>query len=109
MPSNIAKEGRGNISIIDYKKWCEKKDKIWDTSAVFALNILREAKPAEVHIAGMDGFSDSINENYFNDYLRIPLSEKEAEMRNVFYNTFIQELRDEGMKIVFETASKYDM
>ena len=109
VPSNIAKEGRGNISIIDYKKWCEKKDKIWDTSAVFALNILREAKPAEVHIAGMDGFSDSINENYFNDYLRIPLSEKEAEMRNVFYNTFIQELRDEGMKIVFETASKYDM
>lgn len=108
VPSNIAKGSRGNVIIVDYRKWCEKKNKIWDTSAVFILNILRKAKPLEVHIAGMDGFSDSINENYYNPAYRFPLSSREADLRNSFYSKFINDLREEGMKIIFDTPSKYD-
>ena len=109
VPSNIAKESRKDTNIIDYGKWSEKKDRVWDTSAVFILNILRKAEPAEVHIAGMDGFSVSINENYADPYLRIPLSENEAKIRNDFYIDFIKGLRNDGMKIFFETPSKYDV
>ena len=109
VPSNITKESRGKISIIDYGKWAERKDRIWDTSAVLILNVLRKARPREIHIVGMDGFSASINDNYANPYLRIPLSEKEARLRNEFYIEFIKGLREEGLKIIFETPSKYDL
>ncbi len=109
VPSNITKECRGEISIIDYGKWAERKDRTWDTSAVLILNILRKAEPREIHIAGMDGFSASINDNYANPYLRIPLSEKEAKVRNDFYIDFIKGLREDGLKIIFETPSKYDL
>lgn len=109
VPSNITKESRKDINIIDYGKWSERRDRIWDTSAVFILNVLRKAKPDEVHIAGMDGFSSSINENYANPYLRIPLSENEAIIRNNFYIEFIKNLRRDGMNIIFETPSKYDL
>ena len=109
VPSNITKESRSDINIIDYGKWSERKGKIWDTSAVLILNILKKAKPSEVHIAGMDGFSVNINDNYTDSNFRIPLSEKEAMARNEFYIGFIKELRNNGMIIVFETPSKYDL
>lgn len=107
--SNITKESRGKISIIDYGKWIERKDRVWDTSAVMILNILRKARPREIHIAGMDGFSVNINENYANPSLRISLSEKEVKVRNDFYSEFIKELREDGLRIIFETPSKYDL
>ena len=109
VPSNIAKGSRGTVYVLDYGKWCEKKKKVWDASAVFILNILRKSKASAVHIAGMDGFSDSINENYYNSSLRFPFSSKEAAERNEFYTCFIKQLRQEGMNIIFETPSKYDV
>ena len=51
---------------------------------LFYIEYFEKAEPAEVHIAGWM-VSVSINENYADPYLRIPLSENEAKIVMILY------------------------
>ena len=106
--SNVAKAGRGNVMIVDYGRWIDVKEETHDSSAVIIMNILKECNVNNIYLAGFDGFSMNINDNYCDPYLRHPVSEEQATKRNHYYKNFINKIKEEGINIEFVTASKYE-
>ena len=108
VPSNISKGGRGTVKIIDYKKWIEIDEGTHDSSAVMALNILKVCGVKEILLAGFDGFSVNINENYYDDNMRRPVNAEQAKIRNDYYRGLIARIASSGVKVTFVTPSKYE-
>lgn len=108
VPSNISKGGRGRVKVLNYRNWIEIDDRTHDSSAVIAMKLLYECGVKEVFLAGFDGFSVSINENYFDPMMRFPVSEEQAERRNKYYKAYIERYVALGMRISFITPSKYE-
>ena len=107
VPSNIA-EKQKSVYEIDYKRWrVQYKGKTFDASGAVLLNMLNSVKPKEILLAGFDGFSADVNENYFSKELRKPVVEQENKERNAFYQkNYISQL-SETNKITFVTDSMY--
>ena len=108
VPSNIAKGGRGNVRVLDYKNWIEVDDRTHDSSAVIALKLLQTCGVKNVLMAGFDGFSININENYYDSTMRHPVSFEQAERRNKYYSNLIARTVETGINIEFITPSKYE-
>lgn len=107
-PSNISKGGRGNIRIINYRNWIDIDTETQDSSTVMTLNLLQSCGIKKLYLAGFDGYSLDINENYADPTMRIPLNAEQAEERNNYYRRFIKKMRDLGTDITFLTPSKYN-
>lgn len=110
-PSSISKGARGNVRILDYGKWVDGGGggQVHDSSAVIAFNLLRHCRVREVYLAGFDGFSAGINDNYYDPLMRFPMREGEARRKNEYYSGLVRAMRQDGMEVVFVTPSKYDM
>lgn len=108
VPSNVSKGGRGNVRILDYKKWIEIDERTHDSSAVIALKMLQACEVKEILLAGFDGFSVNINDNYYDPNMRRPVNEEQAERRNRYYKGLIERVRNTGVRISFVTPSKYE-
>ncbi len=106
--SNVSKGGRGNVKILNYANWIEYDDRTYDSSSVIALNLLKKCGVKEILLAGFDGFSVDINENYYDPIMRHPVTAEQAEIRNKFYKGFIGRLREVGIIINFVTPSLYE-
>ena len=72
------------------------------------MNLLKSCGVKEVLLAGFDGFSVDINENYYDPNMRHPVNAEQAHRRNSYYRKMIQELKEYGMRITFATRSKYE-
>ena len=107
VPSNVSKGGRGNVKIINYRNWIEVDEKTHDSSAVIAMNLLKHCGVKQLLLAGFDGFSLDINENYYDPGMRYPVSAEQAASRNAYYKDFIRRLGGEGIEISFITPSLY--
>lgn len=105
--SNISKGGRGTVKILDYRNWIVVDESTHDSSGVIALNLLKECGAKEVLLAGFDGFSVNINENYCNPSLRHPVTEEQAQIRNRFFKGFVDEVRGK-MPVTFITETVYE-
>lgn len=109
VPSNVSKGGRGNVKVLNYRNWINVEgNKTHDSSSVIAFNLLKYCGVKEVILAGFDGFSANINENYFDPNLRHPVNEEQAKCRNEYYKGLIEGLKKDGIKVSFITPSKYE-
>lgn len=108
VPSNVSKGGRGIVKILDYKKWIEIDERTHDSSAVIALKLLQSCNVKEILLAGFDGFSVNINDNYYDPNMRRPVNEEQAERRNSFYKSYIHRIIESGISVKFITPSKYE-
>lgn len=106
--SNISRAERDNVFVLNYADWIIDDGKVRDSSLVIALKLLNRCNVKKVILAGFDGFSVNVNENYYDTYLRHPIKEKQADDYNEFYKRLIQDYRNLGMKIEFLTPSKYE-
>ena len=106
--SNVSKGGRGNVKILNYKNWIEVDERTHDSSSVIALNLLKACGVKSVKLAGFDGFSANINENYFDPNMRHPVTVEQVERRNRYYKEFINRVRESGINVEFVTPSKYE-
>jgi len=106
--SNVSKGGRGNVKILNYRNWIEIDERTHDSSFVIALNLLKVCEVKEILLAGFDGFSVDINENYYNLEMRHPVNAEQVQRRNKYYKDFIRRARTEGISIEFLTPSKYE-
>lgn len=107
VPSSISKGGRGNVKILNYGNWIEVDDRTHDSSAVIAMNFLKVCGIKELLLAGFDGFSVNINENYYDPNMRHPVNQEQAERRNAYYKDFINRIIKSGIKVTFITPSLY--
>ena len=106
--SNVSKGGRGNVKILNYANWIEVDERTHDSSSVIALNLLKACGVNEILLAGFDGFSTNINENYYDQDMRYPVNPEQVERRNGYYKNLIQRVKDSGIKVEFITHSKYE-
>lgn len=105
--SNVSKGARGKVKILNYNNWIDVRDgRTHDSSSVMILNLLKECGVKEILLAGLDGFTVNINENYSDPNLRRPVSVEQVERRNAYYKRFISEIAA-NTKITFVTPSKY--
>jgi 4-hydroxy 2-oxovalerate aldolase len=109
--SNVERQTKeqfpGQVQIIDYQEWTKTEDGVNDSAIVIMFNILQAVGAKEIYLAGFDGFSSNINENYMDPNLRRPVTEEQANERNRFVRKFLGKMR-EGMKLCFLTESKYE-
>ena len=106
--SSVSKGGRGNVKVLNYKNWINVDEKTHDSSSVIAFNLLRACGVQEIMLAGFDGFSVNINENYFDPNMRRPVNEEQTIQRNAYYKKLISNMKEEGMTVTFVTPSKYE-
>ena len=107
VPSNISKGGRGNVLVINYSNWIEVDDRTHDSSFVIVANLLKACGAQHILLAGFDGFSPDINENYHDASLRRPVTARQAARRNEYYKAFVARMRNSGIEVEFVTPSKY--
>ncbi|MBR4343419.1 MAG: aldolase catalytic domain-containing protein [Lachnospiraceae bacterium] len=107
VPSNVSKGGRGSVKVLNYANWIEIDDRTHDSSAVIALKLLWRCGVKKILLAGFDGFSININENYYDPNLRNPVNYEQAERRNKYYKNLIKKYTDMGIEFVFVTPSLY--
>lgn len=108
VPSNIFTDNGNQCTVIDYQKWIIEQDGVvFDSSGVMALMLLNAMHIREFILAGFDGFSVNINDNYFDTSLRKPVTDDQAVLRNRFYKDFICNLKEKG-NVTFITPSVYE-
>ena len=71
------------------------------------MNLLKECNVSEILLAGFDGFSVNINQNYFDPSLRHPVTEEQAKNRNAFFGKFVNSVR-ETVKVTYLTKTIYN-
>lgn len=106
--SNISKGGRGKVKILNYKNWIEVDDRTHDSSAVIALKLLMACNVKKVLLAGFDGFTLNMNNNYYDSSMRRPISVEQAERRNKYNKEFLGRVKETGVDICFVTHSMYE-
>ncbi|MBQ8630058.1 MAG: aldolase catalytic domain-containing protein [Oscillospiraceae bacterium] len=106
--SAVSKGGRGNVKVIDYRKWINVDEKTHDSSSVIAFNLLKACEVKTVYLAGFDGFSSDINENYYDANMRRPVTVEQRDSRNAYYRELIRKMKAEGIKMNFVTPSLYE-
>ena len=107
VPSSVSKGGRGTVKILNYKNWIEIDERTHDSSAVITLNLLKACGVKDILLAGFDGFSVNINDNYYDPNMRRPVNPEQAERRNTYYKGFIKKISESGIDITFVTPSLY--
>lgn len=106
VPSNITIKTEKNINVIDYQKWIITGEKTYDSAGVRVLNLLSTIGVEEILLAGFDGFSVNINDNYYDKTMRRTITENQATQRNNFYKDFIATI-GEKTRTTFITESLY--
>ena len=108
VPSNVSKGGRGNVKVLNYTNWIEVDDTTHDSSSVIALKLLQTCRIKSILLAGFDGFSSNINDNYYDTSMRRPITVEQAEKRNAYYKHLIERVIKSGVSVDFITPSKYE-
>lgn len=108
VPSSVSKGGRGNVKILNYGNWIEVDERTHDSSSVIVLKLLQACEVTEILLAGFDGFSVNINNNYYDPNMRRPVNAEQVERRNAYYKGLIGRVRESGVKIEFITPSLYE-
>lgn len=96
-----------NIYLIDYEKWITVENGVQDSSGIVALKLMKACGASELLLAGFDGFSANINDNYHDKSMRRPVSEEQAARRNEYFRTYVKRLRT-TMPVTFITKSLYE-
>lgn len=107
VPSSVSKGGRGSVKILNYANWIEVDDRTHDSSSVIAFKLLQACGAKKILLAGFDGFSVNINDNYYDPNMRRPVNGEQAERRNAYYRDLIKRVSDTGIDISFVTPSLY--
>lgn len=105
--SNVSKGGRGNVKILNYSNWIEVDNRTHDSSSVIALNLLKACGVKEILLAGFDGFSSNMNNNYFDPILRRPITPEQVDEKNEYYRHFFKDIQRAGINVTFVTKSLY--
>ena len=96
-----------NVFVIDYEKWITVENGVQDSSGIVALKLVHACGATEIFLAGFDGFSTNMNQNYCEKSMRRPVSEEQATQRNAYFRFYVNRLR-ESTPVTFLTKSLYE-
>ncbi len=90
----------------DYKKLLGNEKNTYDNAGIMAIRFLRSFGVKEVYLAGFDGYSHDIDENYINDDMTLVIRRAVADARNEAMKKALLSL-SESIKIIFVTSTRY--
>ena len=93
--------------VLDYHKWTNNDGESGDAAIVIALNLLDKIGVKRVYLAGVDGFSENLNDNYYEDSLKRKMTSLQVRERNDYIGTFLKK-KSERMIITFITKSLFN-
>ena len=105
--SGICDNPSANVYIIDYQKWITVENGVNDSSGIVALKLIAACGASEILLAGFDGFSVDINNNYYDKAMRHPVTEEQAKQRNEYFKTYVRRLRM-NTPVTYLTKSLYE-
>lgn len=92
--------------VINYDRFNKLQGEEVDISIVILLNLLAELGIISVGMAGFDGFTIDMEQNYYSEQLMRPITKELAEQRNKLVRQAI-DLQKENMRFDFLTPSIY--
>lgn len=105
--TGVCGESQDGVLTIDYEKWITVENGVQDSSGVVSLNLAAACGASQLLLAGFDGFSGNINQNYYDKTMRRPVTEQEAKCRNDYFRSFVNRLRQK-VPVTFLTKSLYE-
>lgn len=93
--------------LFDYQSNLLNNVDIMDNSLLMLLNILKKLKVSEVYLAGFDGFTSDVIENYYDEKLVSSIDKSQA---NILNDTIIKGLKElqQSISMHFITPSIYN-
>lgn len=78
---------------VDYEKLLNHQEEVEDNAGMMFIKLLTFLKVKKVYIAGLDGFSLDMDENYFDEELKFSLDKKRMQVINEGMRKLIKEYR----------------
>lgn len=92
--------------VIDYDQYTNDYEAVTDNTVLMLIKYLKEEGVKKLTVAGLDGYSHDIHENYADERMIIKTSEEIFDKRNEGMNRFLKEC-NKDVKIEFLTTMKH--
>lgn len=104
--SNVETDSRMDVCIVDYLGLINEEQDISDNAGMMCINLLSRIEIENVELAGFDGFSDNLKENYYEPAYYLDVSAEHLQKMNKAISDKIDKLSGK-MKINFLMDSIY--
>lgn len=105
--SNIELKGENNFLVVNYSSYLNEDNSIVDNAGLMCINLLSKLNVKNYILAGFDGFSGNIKENYYEQSLYLDVEEeRQADMNRATARRFEQ--LSKQIDISFLTESTYE-
>ncbi|MBQ3653716.1 MAG: hypothetical protein II954_04795, partial [Synergistaceae bacterium] len=104
--SNI-KTSSKNVLVVNYSSYLAENSFIMDNGGIMCINLLKEAGVKDFLLAGFDGFSADIRENFYEDSLYLDMEAARWANINMAMADKIAQLR-KLVNITFLAPSSYE-
>lgn len=105
--SNITDNPEDADILLNYSKWIISDGETRDSAGVISLRLMEFCSPKNILLAGFDGLSYNLNENYYDATMRFAYSDEAVTENNRFLKEYIKDLK-KRMDIMFLTPSVYE-
>ncbi len=106
--SNIKLKDENNFLVVNYSSYLNEDNCIMDNAGLMCINLLSKLNVKNYILAGFDGFSGNIKENYYEQSLYLDVEEERlADMNRATARRFEQ--LSKQIDISFLTESTYEM
>lgn len=104
--SNIITEERNEFLILDYSSYINEEQCIADNAGLMCINFLKKIGIRELLLAGFDGFSSNINENFYETSMTMDVEAERLAQMNIATAKKLTQLNSQ-IKISFLTSTVY--
>lgn len=91
---------------VDYDECTNCYEEVQDNATLMLIKLLKKLGVKKIAIAGLDGYSEAIHNNYVTDAMIIKLSKQIIEQKNIGMTLFLNEICT-SIEIVQVTTPKY--
>ena len=104
--SNITVESNHNVIVVDYSSYINEEQCIADNAGLMCINLLKKVGVQDIVLAGFDGFSTDIKQNFYEQSMTIDVEAERLIRINVATAKKVAQL-EKQMKIKFLTNTVY--
>ena len=106
--SNITTNNADNLINVDYTSYTNEEDVIYDNAGLMCINLLNKIEIKEILLAGFDGFSKNIKDNYLKSNMYVDVQEEQLQAMNIAITSKLRQLSKQ-INIKFLQSSLYDV
>lgn len=107
--SNITTKTADNLLIVDYNSYTNDEEIIYDNAGLMCINLLNKLEVNKLLLAGFDGFSTNIKENYLEENMFVDVAEERLQAMNIAISNKLQQLGQQiNIKFLRDSIYKFE-